>query len=247
MKKSYEIVKIGWCFALLWCTACRLVSPTNTDGKVVILDKKRLSTVSSEWYMDTTITTLSLFGNHLTSISDSIGRLKHLEVLYLGKNDFTSFPKAICSLPRLRILSLAYNSIDSLPDEIGSLKNLEWLILANNHLVYVSDSIRNCIKLSQLNLNRNNLSALPNGIFKLTEMRVLSINFNQLSRVSDSICALKKLKELHVYQAGALTQLPETTCELRFLEVLQVDPSTVLPTCLFTQKTNRLHIQQSDW
>lgn len=247
MNKDFGFLIFSFFFIFCGISSCRMVSPTHTEGKVVLLDKKHLAAIPAEVYEDTTITTLSLFGNQISAISDSIGNLKHLKVLYLGKNQLTKFPTSICQLSQLQILSLAYNALDSIPDDIGKLTNLEWLIVGNNQLVHLSDSIRNCSKLTQLNCSRNKLEQLPVGIFKLTNLQVINLNYNQLDSIQCALIDLKKLKELRLYKAGDLLQIPESICQLRWLELLQLDQNTVVPTCVLALKTNRLQLQYSEW
>lgn len=226
--------------------SCRLVGPTRSSGKACILDKKGLTEIPSEVYADQTITTLSLFGNKFSELNDSLAQMQQLEVLYLGKNHFKHFPEVVCQLANLRILSLAYNEIDSIPASIGKLKKLEWLILTNNRIVHLSDSIGGLISLKQLNLQRNELQVLPERLYKLRQLQVLNLSFNQLIQISDSLSQLTQLKELNVYRSGILLSLPETICQLRFLELLKVDPNTVLPTCIYARKTDRLVVQVID-
>lgn len=225
------------------CNRFSTLAVSTKGGKHLSYNKKNLSAIPAEVYNTDYVSSLSLFGNHFTSVEDSISKLKDLEILYLGKNDLVSFPKSVCNLPNLRILSLANNDIDSIPDCICKLKNLEVLYLNNNNLVYISDSIGQLKRLNVLNVDRNNLRTLGKGVYELDSLQLLNISNNFIDSISASVQHLHALKELRMVRSGMLTPLPEELCRLRMLELLVVDQFTVLPTCVFTKITNRLRIQ----
>jgi leucine-rich repeat protein SHOC2 len=222
---------------------CRSLSPSHSKEYEVILDNQHLKLVPTSILENTSIKTLSLFNNQLDSLPSQLENFNNLEVLYLGKNDFKHFPSVIFKLKNLRILSLAYNELDSIPSEISQLENLEMLLLNNNQIFFLSDSIGQLKNLSILNLSRNQLTNISSEIGACTQLRTLQLNYNNLEFLPVSIGNLSQLKELEVYRAGALLQLPESICNLRYLEFLKVDQMVVVPMCLLTQKTNRLHIQ----
>ena len=58
-----------------------------------------------------------------------IGLLTTLKTLYLGYNQLTSLPAEIGQLTALKSLFLNYNQLTSLPAEIGQLTSLELLYL----------------------------------------------------------------------------------------------------------------------
>lgn len=221
-------------------------SQLATGEKGVNRDRKGLKEFPMDVLADTTIRSLSLFGNKLTDLPAEFSSFSHLQVLYLGKNEFTEFPEEICSLKSLRILSLAYNSIDSLPDCLCEMENLEWLLLNNNRLVYLPDSMGKLKKLEQLNLKRNLLKKLPEQLYAATSLQFLDVSYNELQEIDSALGNLHQLRELRLYRAGFLIQVPESICSLRFLERLNIDQTVVLPTCIFARKTNRLIIQSTD-
>ncbi len=104
---------------------------------------------------------LALNWNKLTSLPDSIGKLKSLETLYLGANELTSLPDSIGNLTSLEDLYLYQNQLTSLPDFIGNLASLKYLYLYQNQLTSLPDSIRNLTSLSDLDLRWNCLPKDP--------------------------------------------------------------------------------------
>ena len=68
------------------------------------------------------------------AIPAEIGQLTSLETLYLQCNRLTSVPTEIGQLRALTILSLFKNRLTSLPEGIGQLSSLRWLNLHGNPL-----------------------------------------------------------------------------------------------------------------
>ncbi len=232
-------------FFLIFClilTSCGFISASKTSGREVFLDHKKLEEVPIELYYDSSITKISLFGNHITSINQEIRNLQQLEVLYLGKNDFTTFPKEICALKNLKVLSFQHNQIDTIPDCIGQMTSLERINFSTNKLVYISDSLSKLMHLEQLDLSRNKLRFLPKNSEMISTLQWVDLSYNDLEKLPDSLQFLTDLRELNLYYAGALLQVPESLCHLRYLEKIKADPSIVFPMCVLTQRTNRLII-----
>jgi Leucine-rich repeat (LRR) protein len=215
----------------------------GSSGTHLGYNKRNLNEVPQEVFLTENLTSLSLFGNHLTALPDSITKLAELEVLYLGKNEFVTFPEQVCYLKNLKILSIAYNDLDSLPDCIGNLEKLEMLILNNNQIEFLPDSVSNLKNLMVLNLNRNNLRTLPNGIYELDSLQTLNLGVNNIDSLSVLMANWVSLKELRLVRSGPLLRIPDELCDLRFLELLEIDQSIVLPTCALARVTSRLRIQ----
>jgi Leucine-rich repeat (LRR) protein len=226
---------------------CALFSSRTVGGiKGKNYDRRGLMAFPEEIFEDTSLRSLSLFGNKLSDVPAEISVFSQLETLYLGRNSFEKFPEEICALKKLRILSLAYNDIDSIPDCICEMPSLEWIYLNNNKLVHLPDSIGRLRKLEQLTLKRNSLKKLPEDLYNAESLQVLDLGYNELSALDSSLARLKQLKILKIYRAGFLISVPESICRLRFLEQLYIDNSVVLPTCVFARQTNRLQIYMDD-
>lgn len=186
---------------------------------------------------------LRLFQNSLTEIPDDIDRLENLEELYLGKNKLTRLPETLCNLKKLKILSVQYNDLESLPENLGDLENLEQLIVNQNQLKYLPESIGKLKKLQSIQVNFNKLEELPISLYDCHNLRFIRIGRNEITEISPQIEKLKQLKELSMVQAGRLLNLPETMCNLRRMELLEIDLGIVVPTCLLVMQTTRLEIK----
>ena len=115
-------------------------------------------TVPSELESLTKLDTLSLEGNRISSIPQSIfPKLKSLKSVSLAGNRLTVFPIEICQLQNLDAVDLSSNRIDSIPDSLESLKAIE------------------------LNLNSNRLNVLPSSLAKCERLKVLRVQENCLS------------------------------------------------------------------
>ncbi len=241
--KSFYIFKIFSLFGIwLICTSYFAVNLIKPKDKINLSQQGLTSIPDFVFENPENIRVLNLYGNHLDSLDDRIGTMVNLEKLYLGKNDLIKLSSQLVKLKKLKLLSLQYNELDTLENYIGELENLEQLWLDRNRLKYLPDSLGKLKKLCVLKLNFNELVALPKNIGSCTDLGFLYLERNFLTEIPESIGELNKLKELNLLRAGNLVQLPESICKLRFLEYLTIDNYIVIPTCLLTQKTNRLNI-----
>lgn len=234
---------ISLCISIVF-GACSVVDELQHGETAVNLSRKNLKVIPDYIYANKEIKILRLYGNSIDSISYRIGEMENLEELYIGKNNLKSLPKEIGNLKKLKILSLQYNSIDSIPPEIGHLVNLEQLILNQNELVFLPEEIGNLKKLEVLQLKYNWLVSLPETISNCENLQFLYLNRNNLQSLPIGMEKLLHLKELYLAGAGQLVEIPESLCELRHLEILEIDQTSVIPTCLLVIQTSRLTIIQ---
>ena len=82
-------------------------------------------------------------------LPNTIGNLRKLEVLDLGRNGLKTVPAAIASLTQLKTLRLEYNDLRSVPDFVGNFKVLK-----------------------ELSLNSNKIADLPQSLAKLSGLKV---------------------------------------------------------------------------
>lgn len=224
------------------CAFSSLGKEKTRPGQTVNLSRRGLTAIPEEILNDSTIRILKLYGNSIDSIPPSIRNMKNLEELYIGKNNLKEFPEEIGELKKLKLLSAQYNEISILPESIGNLENLEQLILNQNRLLKLPGTIGNLKKLENLRLSYNELQELPPDIGRCENLRFLYLNRNFLKTLPVEMSNLHNLKELCLYQAGLLLSVPEEFCEMRYLEILEIDENTAIPPCLLVRQTSRLKI-----
>jgi Leucine-rich repeat (LRR) protein len=218
----------------------------NNDQLIIDLSKKKLKEIPSYVFENKNLKVLKLFGNQLTALPPEIGLLENLEELYLGKNRISKLPNEIKHLKKLRILALRNNRLIELPSEIGELDELEVLWLNQNQLERIPLEMGSLLKLEVLRLDNNNLVDFPSSLCNCYKIEQLNLSYNLLKRLPVEIYQFTSLKTLNLYRAGPLLDVPESLCELRYLEYLKVDETVALPTCALVNRTSRLKIEIQD-
>jgi leucine-rich repeat protein SHOC2 len=102
--------------------------------------------------------TLDISWNKLSSLPTHIGNLSHLNYLNLRNNKLVTLPESICNLSQLTRLNLDYNKLASLPDDFGNLTSLENLHLGSNQLIHLPESIGNLTNLTFIDISKNPIS-----------------------------------------------------------------------------------------
>jgi Leucine-rich repeat (LRR) protein len=179
----------------------------------------------------TKLISLDLTGLELTVLPESISKLEHLQILYLGDNKLTSLPESIGHLKALRRLEAEKNQLSTLPESIGNLAKLEHLSLYNNQLASLPENFGGMSNLLYLSLRYNQLSSsLPESFGKLASLEVLAMTKNQLSSLPNSFGQLSNLTKAEIKQ-NKLTSLPESIGNLQKLTELDLDENelTALP------------------
>lgn len=232
-------------FSFLFLEACGVRTVVSTSGATVInLSRQGLKEIPEEVFLNPDLKVLKFYGNQLDSVPARIAELTNLEKLYLGKNNIKSLPQSIGKLKKLKLLSAQYNELESLPESLGELGALEQIMLNQNKLKTIPQSIGQLKNLSVLQLKFNKLESLPHEIGNCTNLQFIHLTQNLLQELPPEIGQLRKLRELYLANAGMLLNLPDEMCTMRYLEVLEIDRSTVVPTCLLVQQTTRLQIIQ---
>jgi len=201
------------------------------------LSRKSLEFIPFEVFAVNTLTELRLFKNQLNEISPKIKQLYNLEKLYLGRNQLTFLPDEIGALHQLKTLSLRNNQLDSLPPSFANLTQLEHLILDHNQFKKLPAVIGKLPNLKTLSVNFNQLEELDTAIFESGSIEHLYLNNNQLTTIPEQIGKLTNLHELHLNQAGLMLELPEALCNLRRMDLLEVDYTVQLPRCIFVRRS----------
>jgi Leucine-rich repeat (LRR) protein len=178
-----------------------------------------------DWIGDMqSLTGLSLGGyqSHL-KLPDSIGNLKNLVKLQLGRTCGEKLPESIGNLQYLKELSLNYYRNKNLPDSIGNLKNLAKFELHDTYIEKLPDSIGNLQSLTKLSLVSNeNLESLPNSMGNLQSLKELSLKYNKnLKYLPDTIGNLQSLTKLLLESNENLENLPNSIGNLQSLTEIE--------------------------
>ena len=149
------------------------------------------------WDDDGRLTSLTISGNQLTSLPESIGNLSSLSVLALYSNQLTSLPENIGNLSNLEELNLSGNQLISIPNSIINLTNLNVLVVSSNQIEIIPNTISNLTNLNQLSLVNNQIVTLPNSIINLTNLNHLGLGGNQLISLPNNICNIEGIISLY--------------------------------------------------
>ncbi|EAE5345842.1 TPA: MucBP domain-containing protein [Listeria monocytogenes] len=116
---------------------------TQTDLEAITaLRVTGASDIPTNIDMLTHLTTLEVKNGTLSSVSNSVGNLKELEILLLNDNNLSTFPMIVFQLPKLEELQVSGGTIEEIPATITNMaSHLKFLGIVNNHLVKVPDAI----------------------------------------------------------------------------------------------------------
>jgi len=129
----------------------------------------------------------------------------------LHKCGLTTLPESITKLKSLIYLNLSSNQLSTLPESISNLKSFKELFLSSNQISTLPESITNLTSLQTLDLSYNQLTTLPESITKLKSLEKLYLGMNILLTLPDYIGNLPSLKELRLYD---MLTLPESIKKL---------------------------------
>lgn len=138
---------------------------------------------------------------HITTLPESIGELKNLQILFLWDcENLKTLPESIGLLSNLQKLYLTgcYN-LTTLPESIGQLQNLQSLDLSG------------C----------ENIKTLPESIGQLQKLQKLDLRFHKFKTIPDCIGQLKNLQVLDLRNCPNLETIPENIKQLN-LEIIDL-------------------------
>jgi internalin A len=141
---------------------------------------------------------LSLSGNQIPEIPETIAQLTNLTELYLSKNQIAVIPSAIAQLTSLTKFDLSKNQISEIPDWIGSLTNLTELYLSENQITVIPSQIVQLTSLTKLDLDKNQIPAIPDWIGDLKSLELLDLANNQIRELPQALQCLEKLNVLRL-------------------------------------------------
>ena len=121
--------------AKLYLSGCGLTEfPASvSEAKELVyinLDRNRIQTLPEQ--LPSGLRWLRLNGNGLTSVPETIGKLRDLRRIYLNDNALASLPASFASLEVLEDIALANNRLEAFPEMLVGLPSLRNLDLRGN-------------------------------------------------------------------------------------------------------------------
>lgn len=108
------------------------------------------------------LTSLDLSSTNMTRLEEGLfPQLQALVKLTLDGNQLVVLPDTLGELKRLEMLSCSNNLLATLPESIGDLKSLKELLVHNNNLKTLPQTLWFCESLSHINLSSNLLESFP--------------------------------------------------------------------------------------
>jgi len=141
----------------------------------------------------------------LTEIHEGIQRLTTLQSLILCRNGLSSVPNVVGMLKALKVLDLAANNLSALPEGVTQLKELTTLNVSCNRLEVLPEGLSQCTKLSVINVSKNRLTGFPADFYseKLDRLSTLIGYDNVIEQLSGDV---HKLAALKVGCGGTMTK-----------------------------------------
>ena len=204
---------------------------------------------SLEYVNFTTLTILSLYGNHFNHVPYWVSNLStSLLELNLAHNSLKGhIPITILELRYLNVLYLSSNQLTrQIPEYLGQLKHLEDLSLGYNSFVGpIPSSLGNLSSLISLSLYGNKLyGTLPSSLWLLSNLETLMIGNNSLADAISEVHfdKLSKLKYLDMSSTSIIFKVksnwvPPFQLEEMWMSSCQMGPN--FPTWLETQTSLR--------
>ncbi len=183
------------------------------------LTENDLTSLPDNFFHLSNLQHLNLGHNKLTNLPMIFGNLTRLQTLYLHRNQLESLPESFGHLSDLLHLNIENNQLRTLPESFGKLHNLRELFLVNNQLQELPESFGHLHSLQKLFLRDNQLRTLPESFWQLHNLRELSLWNNQLQSLPERIGQLQQLQRLRL-QGNPLQSLPENIGQLKRLREL---------------------------
>ncbi|MDW5290903.1 leucine-rich repeat-containing protein kinase family protein [Formosa sp. PL04] len=139
-----------------------------------------------------TLEVLDLSDNQLSTLPDSISKLKKLRIIFFARNKFTEFPVILAKCPALDMIGFKSNQIHTVAEDAFP-PLLRWLILTDNKIEKLPKSIGDCHLLQKCALAGNRLESLPEEMTNCKNLELLRISANKLTFIPQWLFELPKL------------------------------------------------------
>ena len=154
----------------------------------------------------------------LTSIPESIGNLKNLEMFYVANCLITKLPESMATLPALTDVEV-YNcpELKEFPMVLSKMPNLVSLLISNNRQWTAEDLYEGLDALAQgpskgliqmLYVNQNNLAVVPASFKNLVKLGLLDLSSNKIEYFEEALGQSVNLVQCFL-DDNQLTTLPK--------------------------------------
>ncbi|KAH3685686.1 hypothetical protein WICPIJ_003327 [Wickerhamomyces pijperi] len=202
------------------------------------------------------LVSLDLERNFISSIPESICRLRNLSILTLSCNKLMTLPELP---PNLKILDLSSNEFETFPESVNQLKNLLQLDLSFNKIHELPSSINQLTSLKKMNISSNYLTHVK---LALKDLRTLNLRHNDIlsldvsgdsnienlyltnNNISNIANPLRSLKTLDL-QLNPITQLNIMSSNLASLTLAKAKLTSLSPLILSFVKLEKLELSRN--
>ncbi len=129
----------------------------------------------------TSLISLNLSDNQITSIPEEIGNLIYLENLSLDDNQLQILPNGLGLCLSLRHFTADNNQIETIPENFGQEGNLETLHLSNNQIKSIPPEIGNNPDLYEIYFNSNKIDSIPSSFANIRESATILLQDNEMT------------------------------------------------------------------
>jgi Leucine-rich repeat (LRR) protein len=159
----------------------------------VFLTSNALTSIVPTMIFPSSITTLELGHNQLSSLPAGLSALQELQLLDLGFNKFSHVPDAVPALERVKTLSMAYNNLTHIPSVPWSSLYFQFMNFSGNAIESLPYQIGETFLLQTLDVSHNRLTE----IVPLFSVYALDLSYNNLRELppwmANSSASLKSL------------------------------------------------------
>jgi len=163
--------------------------------------------------------------NSLTTIPESIGRLKHLISFSANYNYLEDLPDSFLKCKKLNKISLANNKFMDIPKGIKQLFKVKVLDISCNGIQTVS-GVGLMISLTDVNFSFNIINELQSDLFKLSEIKILDVSHNKIQSIPQNVGDLKVVENLNL-SFNRIDEIPKSILTLTSLKELYLEHNTL--------------------
>ena len=166
--------------------------------EILDLSKNMISALPDGLGVLSTLHTVLLAGNRITSLPLTLLASTALAVLDLSRNRLTgTLMSDDTTLPFLKSLDVSHNALTSIVDGPVSIPSLQTFNVAENRLKTLPD-LSESENLITLSASGNKITTIPEGLMGLQYLKNMDVSRNDLRKIDDRFGLLKSLTVLQV-------------------------------------------------